>query len=241
MKFRLPSGICALSVAVLALASGPSLSGQDDGPPPPPPSIPQSLAQAPAARVGKGIPPRANSGEYLAHGQAGALSIGAEFDEHSVPTPEATLTTEDYIAVEVGLFGAPGARATVSSTDFSLRINGKKAALPTEQFAMVFRNLRDPSYAPPELEEAKSSKTGSIGTGANQNDMGATPPVVHIPPAMERAMQLEVANAALPEGDRLLPVAGVIFFKYGGLRKGIRSLELIYAGRTGKVTIPLQP
>jgi len=194
--------------------------------------------------VGKGIPPRANSGEYLARGQAGALSIGAEFDEHSVPTPEATLTTEDYVAVEVGFFGAPGAHAMVSSANFSLRVNGKKAALPAEQFAVVFRNLRDPSYAPPELEEAKSSKAGSIGSGAggaNQSDLGSTPPPIHIPPAMERAMQLEVENAALPEGDRALPVAGVIFFKYGGLRKGIHSLELLYTGPTGKVTIPLQP
>jgi hypothetical protein len=144
--------------------------------------------------------------------------------------------------VEVGLFGAPGAHATVSSTDFSLRVNGKKTALPTEQFAAVFRNLRDPSYSPPELDEAKSSKAGSIGSGgANQSDLGSTPAPVHIPPAMERAMDLEVENAALPEGDRVLPVAGLLFFKYGGQRKGIHRLELLYTGPTGKVTIPLQP
>src|ERR1035437_9797317 len=72
-------------------------------------------AQAPAARSAKGIPPRANAGEYLAHAQVGAVTMGAEFDEHSVPTPEAILSTEEYVAVEVGLFGAPGAHVTVSS------------------------------------------------------------------------------------------------------------------------------
>lgn len=199
-------------------------------------------AQAPAARSAKGIPPRANASEYLGHAQVGAVTMGAEFDEHSVPTPEAILSTEDYVAVEVGLFGAPGAHVTVSSADFSLRVNGKKAGLPAEQFAAVFRNLRDPSWSPPETKEEKSSKTGSLNTGGNnQSDLGSTPAPIHIPPELERAMQLHVQNAALPEGDRVLPVSGLIFFRYGGARKGIHSLELVYTGPAGKATIPLQP
>jgi hypothetical protein len=130
----------------------------------------------------------------------------------------------------------------VSSSDFSLRINGKKVPLPAEQFAAVFRNLRDPEYNPPELQAAKENKAGSIGTGGNtQSDLGSTPPPVHIPPEMERAMQLRVQNAALPEGDRVLPVAGLIFFRYGGLPKGIHSVELLYSGSMGKATIALQP
>jgi len=207
-------------------------------------SPPVAAAQAPpaGARASKGMPPRANANEYLSHVQAGAVTIGAEFDEHSVPTPDATLSTEDFVAVEVGIFGAPGAHAMVSSADFSLRINGKKSALPVEQFAAVFRNLRDPTYNPPELQQAKESKTGSIGTGGNnQSDLGATPPPVHIPPEMERAMQLKVQNAALPEGDRALPVAGLIFFRYTGLRKGIHTIELLYSGPAGKATVTLQP
>ena len=192
--------------------------------------------------MAKGLPPRATAGEYLSRAQAGAITIAAEFDQHSVPTAESTLSTEDFVAVEVGIFGAAGAHAVVSSADFSLRVNGKKAALPAEQFAGVFRNLRDPSYNPPELEAAKESKGGSLNTGGNtQSDLGATPPPVHIPPAMERAMQLQVQNAALPEGDRTLPVAGLIFFRYGGAPKGIHSVELLYNGPAGKATVTLQP
>ncbi len=206
------------------------------------PAAPAVQAQQPVARASKGIPPRANAGEYLNHAQAGAITIAAEFDEHQVPTPEATLTTEDFVAVEVGIFGAAGAHAMISASDFSLRINGKKSALPVEQFAAVFRNLRDPTYNPPELEQAKESKAGSIGTGGNnQSDLGATPPPIHIPPEMERAMQLKVQNAALPEGDRALPVAGLIFFRYGGSRKGIKSIELLYTGPAGKATVTMQP
>jgi hypothetical protein len=231
MTFRIQSGICALSLACLAVF----LDAQ--GPP-----APAAQAQPAGGRASKGIPPRANAGEYLSRAQAGAITIAAEFDEHQVPTPEATLTTEDFVAVEVGIFGAPGAHATVSASDFSLRVNGKKSALPVEQFAAVFRNLRDPTYNPPELEQAKESKAGSIGTGGNnQSDLGSTPPPVHIPPEMERAMQLKVQNAALPEGDRVLPIAGLIFFRYSGLRKGIHTIELLYSGPAGKATVTLQP
>jgi hypothetical protein len=205
--------------------------------------IGQSAAQAPVARVSKGMPPRATPSEYLSHAQAGTYTIAAEFDRHEVPTPEATLTTEDYISVEVAVFGPAGAHLAISASDFSLRINGKKTPIPVEQFAAVFRNLRDPSYNPPELAAAKENKSSGLNTGGNNNqsDLGSTPPPVHIPPEMERAMQLQVQNAALPEGDRALPVAGLIFFKYGGQPKGIHSVELVYAGPAGKATVTLQP
>ncbi len=199
-----------------------------------PPAVPGT------ARTAKGIPPRANANEYLAHAQVGKVTMGAEFDEHSVPTPDAILSTEDYVAVEVGIFGAADAHLVVSSSDFSLRINGKKGGLPAEQFAAVFRNLRDPSWTPPEAKKEKEekSKAGGLGGGGEQD---STPVVIHIPPEMERAMQLKVQNAALPEGDRALPVAGLVFFRYGGARKGIHTVELLYEGPAGKATIPLQP
>src|SRR5579871_3449944 len=87
-------------------------------------------------REAKGIPPRATPADYQAHAQAGAITVAAEFAGHSVPTPEAILSTQDYVVVEVALFGAPEARATLSTGDFSLRVNGKKAALPAQPYAL---------------------------------------------------------------------------------------------------------
>jgi hypothetical protein len=58
---------------------------------------------------------------------------------------------------------------------------------------------------------------------------------------MERAMNLHVQNAALPEGDRALPVAGLIFFHYTGQARGIKTVELLYNGPAGKATINLNP
>src|SRR5713101_4373640 len=83
----------------------------------------QAQSKDATANEVKGMPPRVAPTEYQAHVEAGPLTIAAEFEGHSVATPEATYTTEDYVVVEVGMFGAPGARAKLSKGDFSLRIN----------------------------------------------------------------------------------------------------------------------
>src|SRR5579862_9490827 len=62
---------------------------------------------ATAAGESKGLPPRISPAEYQAHAQAGRVTIAAEFTGHSIATPEALLSTDDYVVVEVGLFGAP--------------------------------------------------------------------------------------------------------------------------------------
>jgi hypothetical protein len=64
---------------------------------------------------------------------------------------------------------------------------------------------------------------------------------VHMPFPLQRAMELHVQKAALPEGDRALPQGGLIFFSYHGQQKSIKQLELTYAGPAGKVFMALHP
>ena len=85
----------------------------------------------------KGMQPRATPADYQAHAQVGTVTVAAEFRGHSVPTLERTLSTEDYVVIETGLFGSPGSRIKVSSNDFALRINGKKTPLPTQPYGLV--------------------------------------------------------------------------------------------------------
>jgi hypothetical protein len=201
-----------------------------------------SFAQAnesPASET-KGMPPRATPGDYQAHAQTGSVTIAAEFAGHGVPTPEQTLSTDEYVVVEVGLFGAADARTTLSRSDFSLRINGKKTLLPSEPYDVVLPSLKDPEWAPPTPAEPKSK--GGLSTGGGAGGGGnELPAPVHMPFELKRAMQLHVQKAVLLEGDRMLPQAGLIFFHHGGKTSGIRSLELIYSGAAGTATIPLQP
>src|SRR5271165_1170695 len=61
----------------------------------------------------KGLAPRARAADYQASGQAGAVTIAAEYTGHAVATAGATLSTEDYVAVELALYGKPEARVRV--------------------------------------------------------------------------------------------------------------------------------
>jgi hypothetical protein len=191
-------------------------------------------------RESKGLPPRATPSDYQTHAQAGAFTIAAEFSGHSITSPQGVLNSEDYVVVEVGFFGAPDAQLKLSSDDFSLRINGKKTPLPSRSYELVFKSLKDPEWEPPIPVESKS-KTSIGSSGGGQNDPGAPPPVVHIPIETQRAWQQRVQKGALPEGERTLPVAGLIFFQYRGKTDNIDSIDLIYTGAAGKTTLKLHP
>jgi len=193
--------------------------------------------QTPPAEKPPGLPPRLAATDYQAHAQAGNVTIAADFTGHSVPLPGETLSTDDYVVVETAFFGPPETRLKLSQEDFSLRVNGKKTALPNQPFGMVFQSLKNPELEPP--SSAGKSKS-SVGTGGGQAE-SAPPPVFHLPPEVKHAMQQHVQKAALPQGDRGLPLAGLIFFQYRGKAQNIQSLELIYNGPAGKATLALQP
>ena len=194
-------------------------------------------AQDAQAKEGtKGLSPRAAPTDYQAQTKVGAFTLAAEFDAHGVPTPEAVYSNEDYVMVEVAFYGPADKPLRVAQSEFSLRINGKPAA--AEPFARTFGSLKDPNWEPPS-SASKAGKT-SLGTGGdNQNDPPPSPP--KMPFEMKRTMQQRVQKAELPEGDRMLPVAGLLFFSFRGKAESIRSLELLYDGAAGKVALPLHP
>jgi hypothetical protein len=205
----------------------------------PPSAAPSQTAPKKELRPNEpqGLPPRLTPAEYQAHVKAGTVTIGAEFVGHFVRTAQKTLTTEDYVSVEVGLFGEPGAKLTLSPGDFTLRINDKKV-LPSLPYGLVVRNVKDPEWEPPELASSKKSKT-SLNSGGGQDE--GPPPIVHVPIELQRAMAEQTKLASLSEGDRTLPQAGLLYFEYRGKDKSIHSVQLTYNGPAGKATVALQP
>jgi len=184
------------------------------------------------------MPPRSSPADYPAHAQAGKVTIAAEFTGHSVPRAEGSFSTDAYVVVEAGLFGASGEHLQLSTGDFSLRINGKKP-LPSEPYGLVLSSLKDPQWVPPDQGASKKSKTG-INTGGQSGDSGPPPPV-HVPVELQRAMAQYVQKSSFPDGDRVLPEAGLLFFPYRGSTKKIHSLELTYSGPAGQTSLELQP
>src|SRR5436305_10727484 len=127
----------AWMIGVLLPAASMCLQGQAQ----PPTETPKVAAQPSRA---EGIPARTAPTDYQAQAKAGDITIAADFAGHSVPTPEATLSTDDYVVVEVGFFGPPGSKLKLSTDDFTLHINGKKKPLPSQPSELVFRSLKDP-------------------------------------------------------------------------------------------------
>jgi hypothetical protein len=107
----------------------------------------------------KGLPPGAAPADYQA--QAGTVTIAAEFNGHSAPTLQGPLTTEDYVAIETGLFGSPGARIKLSIDDFALRINGRKTPLPSQPYGLVVGSLKDPDRGTARVGSARSKGLAS--------------------------------------------------------------------------------
>lgn len=212
-----------LSAATIVCAQEPAAQSQD--------SQHKDLERA------KGMPPRTAPTEYQAHAKAGNLTVAAEFMGHSVPTPEAIYTTEDFVVVEVAVFGPPGAHTNMSIGNFSLRINGKKQAEPSQPYELAFHSLKDPQWEPPKTES--KSKTSFGSGGGNAGDPPPTPP--KMPMDLRRAMELRVQKSTMAEGDRPLPQAALIFFNYRGKVEKITSLELTYSGEGGPATLALQP
>lgn len=213
MKTRL--AVCALSIGLLA-GSAPA-------------------QQAPGTdatnRALKGLRPRAAPADYQAHAQAGVNTLAADFAGHGVPVAESIFAAEDYVAVEVAIFGPSGAHLNVSFRDFSLRINGKKAPVTARAYEEIFGSLNDPEWVPPGEPHSKSK----TDVGGGQGEPPPTP--VKMPIPLRLAMEQKVQRASLPEGDRALPEAGLIFFPYRGKIGGIHSVELIYSGAAGKATL----
>jgi hypothetical protein len=240
MHFHFQSGKGAAAAVVLAAALCGYAVGQETQSNAAQSNTPPGTA-ARGPEPSKGVPPRATPGDYQAHAQAGTVTIAAEFAGHSIPDPQSVLSTEDYVVVEVGLFGPPGANLRLSYTDFSLRINGKKAPLASQAYALVFKSLKDPDYEAPEAAAAKEAKKGntSMTTGGTSSNAppDSLPPIIHIPIAITRGWEARVQRSALPEGERPLPQAGLIFFEHRGKTQ---SIELIYNGPAGKATLPLQ-
>jgi hypothetical protein len=184
----------------------------------------------------QGLPPRTSPSDYPAQAKLGAITLAADFAGHGVPTPDGPLSSDGYVVVEVAFFGPPETRVPISFNDFSLRINFKKNGTPSEPYERVGTSVKDPEWAP--AEKPEKGGNGILGGGGN-NDTSKEPPR---PPAeLRRAWAQRVKKAALANGERALPQAGLLYFSYGGKVNGIRSLELIYAGQAGKAKLDLNP
>lgn len=190
-----------------------------------------------------GLPPRVAPSDYQFHVQAGSLSLAAEFVGHDIPTEEGgPYQTPAFVVVSAALYGPEGMKVALTPGDFSLRVNGKKPPLVSKAYGFVFPSLRDPEWEPTAAEKNQAELAGA--GGGMGGGRGADQPVFRSAPAkmpVERRhlMEQRVLKASLPEGERMLPQAGLLYFEWGDI-KNIRSMELTYSGAAGAASLNLE-
>lgn len=188
-----------------------------------------------------GIAPRTAPSDYQAKAVAGEITIAADFVGHAVPTGLNPLTNEDFVAFEAALYGPDGKKMQISWEHFSVRINGKKMPTPSQPVGATLRSLKDPEWVPDEPVGEKAPK-GSVNAGAGgQRQPGEPPPPPpKMPFPLRRAMEQKATKVAMPEGERALPVGGLLFFPYRGKDTSIKTIELIYTGPAGTATLTIE-
>jgi len=185
------------------------------------------------ALAGQGTQPRADASKYEVQGALDDLTIGAEYLVHSVPASSGYIIADDYLVVEAALFGPRFATVNLSFTDFELRISSTssqvgptiiEARSPTfrASFAAPQRAPGDPNR-PPQRPAPTRVPTSINNSGIQQ----------------EAALPLDqqIDRASLPTGEQKVPVSGALFFPFKGKTTSIKSLEMIYTGPAGKLTL----
>jgi len=207
--------------------------------------LPVALAQ--------GTPPKPKASDYPVHARAGGFSIGAEFLYRTVPAAGGSVFVRDYLVVELALYGPERVRAAISTGQFSLRLNGGKRTLLAQPAEMVaFHQKWDPGRKQVILgagngrvvigePQIQPRFPGDPRVRRNPLPRVETEPTGQAPqaPAPEPAEVLK--QAALPEGEQRLPVAGCLYFPYGKKTKSIRRLELLWQRPDSTVTLLLKP
>ena len=195
---------------------------------------------------GQGTEPKPKPEDYEAHAQAPSAAIGAEFMVHSFSRGRQSFIAKDYLVVEVAIYPPKGETIELRNSQFTLRLNGRKAALFPQAPAMVVASLEHPEWEQPGPNVEVGAGTGSTGVilGApprnpnpfpNSRPPGSTPPVpVRRDPAEgipretpERADAI-LLETALPEGEHHAAISGFLFFPYRAKMNSIKALELLY-------------
>ena len=190
------------------------------------------------AAFAQGTDPKPKAEDYPVQAEAKILgqpvAVGAEFMVHSFSKGEEAYVAPEFIVVEVALYPPKGAKLTVSPSQFSLRINGKKQALLPQSPGLVASSFDHPEWQNrPRFE--MGGGMGGIGVGTPQPQPTGIPgrdPSQQDPYGSEnrpRVNPRELAvQTALPMGEFQKPVSGFLYFSYKGKGSSIKSLELTY-------------
>ncbi len=215
------------------------------------------------AKSPRGTVPLSSADKYAAHSEQGGNAIGASLlsRDQAKKTFGADLD-KCCLAVEVAIYPQKDGMIEVSLDDFVLRVAGKDIGThPTAPDAVVARLERPSEPSAPEQRDHKTGintthdigyQTGTIDPVTGQRrpggvvygtGVGVGGPVPGGPrdksgSADPRALETELSEKALPEGNTMAPVSGYIYFPIADKKKK-QKYQLEYTLNGNKVVLPL--
>jgi hypothetical protein len=204
---------------------------------------------------GQGITPKPTPDQYPVHAELGKLILAADNLVHSVPTPRGVYLAQEYLVIEVAVYGPTSIHPDFNASQFQLRINNAKNPLLSTPAMFAAAGIQNPQWGnrPALTGEAGNGNGGIILNGPPQtprfpgDPTGRRLPAPKTPSPNPNAPEQEppaspsdlVMQSALPEGSHVPPYAGVLFFPFARKMKSVKSLELLYQGPLGTVTLKL--
>jgi hypothetical protein len=205
-----------------------------------------------------GLKPKDKVVDYPVHAELQhGFTIGAEYLVHTVPSPTSNprdgMVANDYLVIELGVFGPRTASIDLSIGTFQLLINGKMT-LTTDSPGSVASSIKfDDRAQRARVQMAGNAGPVGVGTAPNRgprfpgdptgnHPISVDGPEISAPVDKDAPVSVDdrIKLASLPQGALAPPFAGLIFFPYAGKTKSIKTLELIYEGPEGKVTLKLE-
>jgi hypothetical protein len=196
---------------------------------------------------GQGTEPKPKAENYEVHASTPTAAIGAEYMVHSFSRGDKGFLAKDYLVVEVALYPPKGETVEVRNSNFSLRINGRKAVLTPEAVSMVAASLQHPEWEQPRPNgeiDASTRNAGVVIGGPPRNSHpfpGSNEPGTELPPRVDvpkdnpsgvekEQVKAEVVavETALVEGPHHAAFSGFLYFAYRGKPSSVKTLELLY-------------
>jgi hypothetical protein len=208
----------------------------------------------------QGLTPREKAADYPVHAEVkDGFTIAAEYLVHTLPTGKDALVANDYLVVEVAVFGPRGKRIDLSQGNFTLLLDtgkkGGKTALSPDSAGSVAASIKFSDWTQkPHVEAEGGVGNASVGFGPPMTPrFPGDPSVRTMPPSpvpdqnpagieKEQPLSIDerVQRVSLPTGQLAPPAAGLIFFPFEGKTKSIKTLELVYEGPAGRVVLKLE-
>jgi len=205
---------------------------------------------------GQGTPPKPKPQDYPASAALGNLTLAADNMIHSVPTPRGMYLVDDYLVIDTAVYGPLSPKVSFSAGQFQLRINGSKHPLVSTPSNFAAAAIQNPGWSDrPNLTAGAGNENGEVTVGRPQQNprfpgdptnrpLPPSPVPSTAPVQVEKAARVSVYDlveqASFPEGERVPPFSGVLFFPYSGKIKSIKTLELLYEGPLGSAVVRLQ-